>query len=37
MEERYQPKKIEEKWQRIWEQNKSFRVPENSRAQKYYP
>ena len=36
MEERYQPKKIEEKWQRIWEEGKSFRVTENSRLPKYY-
>ena len=36
MEERYQPKKIEEKWQRIWEEGKSFRVSENSRLPKYY-
>ena len=36
MEERYQPKKIEEKWQGIWEERKSFRVSENSRLPKYY-
>ena len=36
MEERYQPKRIEEKWQRIWEEGKSFRVSENSRLPKYY-
>ena len=36
MEERYQPKKIEEKWQRIWEEGRSFRVSENSRLPKYY-
>src|SRR3990170_2572990 len=36
MEERYQPKKIEEKWQRIWEEGKSFRVSEKSRLPKYY-
>src|SRR3989338_5008938 len=36
MEERYQPKKIEEKWQRILEEGKSFRVTENSRLPKYY-
>ncbi|OGQ62840.1 MAG: leucine--tRNA ligase, partial [Deltaproteobacteria bacterium RIFCSPLOWO2_12_55_13] len=29
-------KKIEEKWQRIWEEGKSFRVSENSRLPKYY-
>jgi leucyl-tRNA synthetase len=36
MEERYQPKRIEEKWQRIWEERKSFRVTENSNLSKYY-
>ena len=36
MEERYHPKKIEEKWQRIWEEKKSFRVSEDSRLPKYY-
>ncbi|MBI2985597.1 MAG: leucine--tRNA ligase [Deltaproteobacteria bacterium] len=36
MEERYKPKKIEEKWQRIWEEGKSFQVSENSRLPKYY-
>ncbi len=36
MEERYQPKKIEQKWQRIWEDKKSFRVTEDPRLPKYY-
>ncbi|MGH7830920.1 MAG: leucine--tRNA ligase [Candidatus Binatia bacterium] len=36
MVERYQPKRIEEKWQRIWEEKKSFRVTEDSRLPKYY-
>ncbi len=36
MEERYQPKRIEEKWQRIWEEKKSFRVTEDPRLPKYY-
>ena len=36
MEERYQPDKIEQKWQRIWEKNKSFQVTEASALPKYY-
>jgi len=36
MEERYQPKTIEEKWQRIWEENKTFRVTEDVGKPKYY-
>jgi leucyl-tRNA synthetase len=36
MEQRYQPKEIEGKWQRIWEERKNFRVTENSRLPKYY-
>ena len=36
MEERYQPKKIEGKWQRIWEENESFRVGEDPKLPKYY-
>jgi leucyl-tRNA synthetase len=36
MEERYQPKAIEEKWQRIWEENKTFRVTEDVDKPKYY-
>jgi leucyl-tRNA synthetase len=36
MEDRYQPKVIEEKWQRIWEENKTFRVTEDAAKPKYY-
>jgi leucyl-tRNA synthetase len=36
MEERYYPQKIEEKWQRIWEEKKSFRVTESPDLPKYY-
>jgi leucyl-tRNA synthetase len=36
MEERYQPLAIEEKWQRIWEDNKAFRVAEDGGKPKYY-
>jgi leucyl-tRNA synthetase len=36
MEERYHPQKVEEKWQRIWEEKKSFRVTEDPRLPKYY-
>lgn len=36
MDDRYRPKKIEEKWQRIWEGNQSFRVTENGNLPKYY-
>ncbi len=36
MDERYQPKRIEEKWQRIWEEKQGFRATENSRLPKYY-
>jgi leucyl-tRNA synthetase len=36
MEERYRPKLIEEKWQRIWEENKTFQVSENGAKPKYY-
>ena len=36
MEERYQAKAIEEKWQRIWEENKAFRVTESRNLPKYY-
>ena len=36
MEDRYQPKVIEEKWQRIWEENKAFRVTEDAGKPKYY-
>jgi leucyl-tRNA synthetase len=36
MEDRYQAKAIEEKWQRIWEENKTFQASENARKPKYY-
>ena len=36
MEARYQPKAIEEKWQRIWKENKTFQVAEDLRKPKYY-
>ena len=36
MKERYQPKKIEEKWQTIWEERKTFRAGEDSPLPKYY-
>ena len=36
MQERYQPLAIEEKWQRIWEDNKAFRVSEDGGKPKYY-
>ncbi|MCH8055208.1 MAG: leucine--tRNA ligase [Deltaproteobacteria bacterium] len=36
MEGKYQAKKIEQKWQGIWEEKKSFRVTEDSRLPKYY-
>ena len=36
MDERYHPKAIEEKWQRIWEANKTFRVSEGAAKSKYY-
>jgi len=36
MQERYQPLAIEEKWQRIWEDNKAFRVAEDGGKPKYY-
>ncbi len=36
MEERYQAQKIEEKWQELWEEGKSFRVSQDSSLSKYY-
>jgi len=36
MEDGYQPKEIEHKWQKIWEEKKSFQVTEDSRLPKYY-
>jgi leucyl-tRNA synthetase len=36
MEERYRPKDIEEKWQKIWDEENSFRVDEAAGKPKYY-
>jgi leucyl-tRNA synthetase len=36
MEDRYQAKAIEDKWQRIWEENRTFHVTENAAKPKYY-
>src|ERR1700741_886408 len=36
MDERYQPKTIEEKWQHTWEEKASFQVSEDPRKPKYY-
>ena len=36
MDERYGPKKIEPKWQKIWETSGLFRVREDTNREKYY-
>jgi leucyl-tRNA synthetase len=36
MDERYQPSRIEEKWQRHWDERQSFRAVENFARSKYY-
>ena len=36
MDARYNPKKIEEKWQRIWEEKELFKVTEDPGKRKYY-
>jgi leucyl-tRNA synthetase len=36
MEERYQAKAIEEKWQRIWAEGKAFQVGEDAGKRQYY-
>ena len=36
MEERYQPKIIEEKWQRRWTESDAFHVVEDAAKQKFY-
>ncbi len=36
MEERYQPQAIEEKWQRTWEEHKTYQVAEEGTKPKYY-
>ena len=34
--QRYDPKKIERKWQQFWEKEKTFEVKEDSKKQKFY-
>ncbi len=36
MNQRYQPKEIEEKWQKIWNDQKLFKVTEEPNKEKYY-
>lgn len=36
MDERYDPEKIESKWQNIWEEAKLFKVREDPKQKKYY-
>lgn len=36
MDQRYKPKEIEEKWQKIWEGRNLFKVMEDSSKRKYY-
>ncbi len=36
MQEKYQARWIEQKWQRLWEENKSYRSTEDSPLPKYY-
>lgn len=36
MDERYDPRKIESKWQNIWEETKLFKVKEDPNKEKYY-
>lgn len=36
MEEKYLPSRVEEKWQKFWEANKSFRATEDKTREKYY-
>jgi leucyl-tRNA synthetase len=36
VEEKYNPQKVEEKWQRIWEDGKKFKVTEDKGRKKYY-
>jgi leucyl-tRNA synthetase len=36
MNQRYNPKEIEEKWQKIWEDQKLFKVTEDPKKEKYY-
>jgi leucyl-tRNA synthetase len=36
LEERYDFKKVEERWQRSWQENKTFKVAEDAAKSKYY-
>ncbi|HXY62193.1 MAG TPA: class I tRNA ligase family protein, partial [Nitrospirota bacterium] len=36
MEERYDFRKVEERWQRSWQEQKTFKVREDSSKPKYY-
>ena len=36
MDQRYNPKEIEEKWQKVWEEQKLFKVTEDKNKAKYY-
>src|SRR5512142_1155165 len=36
MDERYYPEIIERKWQRVWEENETFRASETAGKPKYY-
>lgn len=36
MDQRYNPKEIEQKWQKIWEEEKLFKVTEDQGKKKYY-
>ncbi len=36
MEERYNPKGVEDKWQRLWAENASFKAVESAERKKYY-
>jgi leucyl-tRNA synthetase len=36
MEQRYNPKEIEEKWQKVWERQNLFKVTEDLNKEKYY-
>ena len=36
MEEKYSPKDIEQKWQTIWDKEKTFKATEDKNKQKYY-
>ncbi len=36
MEQRYQPRSVEPKWQAFWEENNAFRVKKDTSKEKYY-